>query len=68
MANLGVEPIMVKMKKMVSEICIEYLDIQERIIYLFELKYTPIQLKNSLSDNEEDIIYQVKSNSDYDSS
>jgi len=53
---------------MVSEICIEYLDIQERIIYLFELKYTPIQLKNSLSDNEEDIIYQVKSNSDYDSS
>jgi len=54
-----------KVKKKLNEICAEHLDIQEKLIALFDLKDTPNQSKNSSSssDYEDNNINELESDS-----
>ena len=54
-----------KVKKKLNKICAEHLDIQDKLIALFELKDTPDQSENSSSssDYEDNTINELESNS-----
>ena len=57
-----------KIKKKVGEIWTNYPKIHKKIISLFELNDTPIQLEHLSSSSEQEIIYQMESNSGHESS